>query len=313
MNSKTEGKYVGIDVSKAELEVAIMGRKKTKQFSNSKKGIQKLVSKLNEDNIRLVALEATGGYERKLMNAFQEAGLPVSMLNPTRVRRFAQAEGQLAKTDKLDAQVLARFACVMKPEVQKAKSETEQVLGDKIKRRKQLVGMLTTEKNRLGTAPEVNIDGIKHHIEYLDGALAEIEQEIEDLIANSPEHQNQIKITRTMPGVGPVTATTLAARMPELGNVNRQQIAALAGLAPVNKDSGGKKGRRHTFGGRSDVRCVLFMAALNASRSNPVIRKYYQKLLDNGKEKKVALTACMRKILVILNAMVRDQAVWRYS
>ena len=307
-----EGKYVGIDVSKREHEVAFWNEKNTKQYANTRTGIKKLIKALEKNKISLVVLEATGGYEKNLMNELLEAGLPAAMLNPTRVRRFAQADGQMAKTDKLDAKVLARFGYVMRPKVHKRKSELEQVLGDKMVRRKQVTVMITAEKNRIGTAAEVNKKGIEKHIEYLQADLAQIEQEIEELLKKSPEYQSRIKNLKTVPGVGPVTAIMLIARMPELGLVNRQKIAALAGVAPINRDSGPRKGRRRTFGGRSDVRSVLYMAALSASRCNPVIKKFYQRLLKKGKEKKVALTACMRKLLVILNAMERDQTVWEY-
>jgi len=305
--------FIGIDISKEELEVAIWQEEKTEQYANSSKGIKALIAELSRKEIALIVVEATGGYEYDLVVQMLKAGLPVALVNPTRIRRFAQASGKLAKTDKLDARVLAHFGQALKPEVRELKSELEDQISLKITRRRQLISMITAEKNRLGTARDDNIESIKRHLEWLETELAQLEVDMKDLLQANPGYQQRVENLTTVPGVGPVTALTLVAQMPELGLVNRQEIAALAGVAPLNKDSGKRKGRRHTFGGRSAVRCALYMAALSATRHNPVIKEFYERLLANGKEKKVALTACMRKLLVILNAMARDQQPWIYS
>jgi transposase len=237
--------------------------------------------------------------------------LPVALVNPTRVRRFAQACGQLAKTDRLDAQVLARFGKQIQPDIWVLKSEVEEELSQLITRRRQLVGMLTAEKNRLHTVREYAQESLKKHILWMEDELAEIEGEMNAILSTEPEYQHKIANLASVPGVGELTALTLVAQMPELGLVNRQQIAALAGVAPLNRDSGRYRGKRRTFGGRSAVRATLYMAALSASRHNPVIKAFYERLLERGKEKKVALTACMRKLLTILNAIARDQQPWR--
>ena len=312
MTIKKMAGYVGIDVGKRELEVAVHDQAGTRQYSNSPKGIQNLQKDIDSQSVKLIVVEATRGYEYKMVKTLLKAGLPVSLVNPTRVRRFAQASGQLAKTDRLDAHVLARFAKVMKPKIWMLKSEVEEQLSQWITRRRQLVSMLTAEKNRLGSAREYARANIKRHIEWLEEDLDDLEEQIESLLHSQPAYQQKIDIFVSPPGVGNVTALTLVAQLPELGLFNRQQISALVGLAPLNRDSGRYRGKRRTFGGRSAVRSALYMATLSAIRHNPVIKAYYERLLANGKEKKVAITACMRKLLVILNAMARDQQPWRY-
>jgi transposase len=312
VKSKREEVYVGIDISKDELEVAVWQEGTTKQYANTSKGIKKLMAEISQQPIKLIVVEATGGYEYQLVLLMLEGGLPVALVNPTRIRRFAQASGKMAKTDKLDAQVLAHFGQAMHPEVRVQKSELEEQISLKITRRRQLIGMITAEKNRLGTARGSSIKSVKRHLEWMETELALLEAEMFELFQEHPSYQKKIDTLVSVPGVGPVTALTLIAQMPELGLVNRQEIAALAGVAPLNRDSGRRKGRRHTFGGRSGVRSVLYMAALSATKHNPVIKAFYERLLANGKEKKVALTACMRKLLVILNAMARDQQAWVY-
>ena len=313
MKIKEEEVFVGIDISKDELEVAIWQEQTTKQYANTNKGIEELIEKISKKVIELIVVEATGGYEYQLVVQMLQAGLPVALVNPTRIRRFAQASGKLAKTDKLDAQVLAHFGQALKPKVRVLKSELEEQLNLKITRRRQLVQMITAEKNRLGTARGENIESIQCHLEWLETELEQLEAKTADLLQAHPGYKKRIKNLKSVPGVGPVTALTLVAQMPELGLVNRQEIAALAGVAPLNRDSGKRKGRRHTFGGRSNVRSTLYMAALSATQHNPVIKEFYERLLANGKEKKVALTACMRKLLTILNAMERDQQAWKYA
>lgn len=312
MKTKQRKEYVGIDISQEELEVARWGESQTRQYANSVKGIKGLMKDVRAEQVELIVMEATGGYEYGVVTRMLRAGYPVALVNPTRVRRFAQASGQLAKTDRLDAQVLAHFAQAMKPEVWVLKSEVEEQLSVLMTRRRQLVGMITAEKNRLGTAKVQAEDSLKRHLEWMTGELAELEEEIKTLLLSNPGYQQKVKQFLSVPGVGEVTALTLVAQMPELGLVNRQQIAALAGVAPLNRDSGRYRGKRRTFGGRSAVRATLYMATLSATKHNPVIKAFYERLLANGKEKKVALTACMRKLLVILNAMARNQQAWRY-
>lgn len=241
----------------------------------------------------------------------QAAKLPVALVNPTRVRRFAAAIGKLAKTDRIDAQVLAHFAQVVQPRVQATQTELERQLKRRLSRRRQMVDMTTAEKNRLSTADAEGRQDIRRHLSWLEQELAQLDEQIDRLVQDNPTYQQRIENFDSTPGVGRVTATTLTVDVPELGQLNRQEIAALVGLAPFNHDSGKHRGKRRTFGGRSHVRSTLYMAALSASRCNPVIRDFYQRLLANGKEKKVALTACMRKLLTILNAMARDQMAWQ--
>jgi transposase len=313
MQTKQEKEYIGIDISQQELELAHWGESKTGQYANSVEGINDLMKGLEPERVKLIVMEATGGYEYEVVTRMLRAGYPVALVNPTRVRRFAQASGQLAKTDRLDAQVLAHYAQAMKPEVWILKSEVEAHLSVLVTRRRQLVGIITAEKNRLGTAKGRARDSLKRHLEWLTEELAEIEEEMKALLHTNPSYQQKVKRFISAPGVGEVTAFTLVAQVPELGLVNRQQIAALVGIAPLNRDSGRYRGRRRTYGGRSAVRATLYMATLSATKHNPVIKAFYERLLDNGKEKKVALTACMRKLLVILNAMARDQQDWQYS
>jgi transposase len=312
MNSEIKV-YVGIDVGKQNLDLAMLGTAGTRQYQNNSKGIRALTRRLKRYSIEKIVVEATGGYEYEVVTRMCKAKLPVALVNPTRVRRFAQAAGQLAKTDSLDAHVLADFGKTMQPEVWTLKTEVEEHLSQLISRRRQLVGMLTAEKNRSGTAQEQAQESIRRHISWMQDELAEVEAAMQEILKSEPEYQQKIANLVSVPGVGEVTALTLVAQLPELGLVNRQQIAALAGVAPLNHDSGRHKGKRRTFGGRSSVRSALYMAALSATRCNPVIKAFYERLLAKGKEKKVALTACMRKLLVILNAMMRDQQPWQFA
>lgn len=311
MNS--EKVYIGIDVSKDRLDVAWQGERKVKQYQNNRKGIAKMIAGFEGIELDRIVVEATAGFEREAVKEMLQKRLPVSLVNPTRVRRYAQAQGQHAKTDALDAHVLADFGESMKPEIWQLKSELEEQIGLRITRRRQLLGSQTEEKNRLTTAHPDNVASIKKHLAWLKTEIAELDEELETLAQSDPVIQEKIACLQSVPGVGPVTALTLIAEMPELGLANRKQIAALAGVAPYNRDSGNRTGRRHTFGGRSSVRSTLYMAALSATRYNPRIKEFYERLLANGKEKKVALTACMRKLLVILNAIARDQKPWHFA
>jgi transposase len=303
--------FVGIDVSKRELYVAIHGMDETWEFRNSIAGVGKLAHMLKAFEPTLVVMEATGGYERLAVAELQSAGLPAAVVNPTKVRRLAESLGQLAKTDKIDARMIAHFALVARPEVRPVQTEEERYLSGLVERRRQVIVMHTAEKNRLHSAPTALQADVQQHVDWLRAKIKELEDKIQQAVDDDPTLREKDAILQTAPGVGPITSATLLADLPELGNLNRQEIASLAGLAPFNKDSGVRRGRRRIFGGRSSVRRTLYMAALVATKWNPVIKRFYNNLLLRGKEKKVALTACMRKLLVILNAMLRKQEVWR--
>lgn len=309
----SSGPFVGIDVSKRQLEERVHGEKESWTLGNDPDGLRALVEKMKIVQPELIVFEATGGYERQAVKALSEAGFAVAVVNPTRVRRFAEALGILAKTDKIDAQVIAHFAAVVRPAANSRQTPLEERLAACVERRRQLLVEVVAEKNRLSTCPDCVLDGVKAHIAWLKEHIACLEADIRDCIAQQPEWRERADIVDSAPGVGPVTAFTLVAECPELGRLNRQKIAALIGVAPFNKDSGPKRGKRRIFGGRSGVRRVLYMATLSAVKHNPVIRAFYESLLARGKEKKVALTACMRKLLVILNAMVKTGKAWQVS
>jgi transposase len=310
MTSKNIDNFIGIDISKAELDVAIWGKGSYWQISNDIQGRQELIRRLKGLNPRLIVVEASGGLEQPLVRELDQANLPVAVVNPTRVRNFARSAGQLAKTDKLDAEIIAQFAQAMRPKVRPLRTMQQEHLGALVTRRRQVVDAITAEKNRKATAHPALQEQIQRHIDWLEEELKELDNEIDQLIQQSDEWREKAAILSSVPGVGPVTVSTLVAKLPELGSRNRQQIAALVGVAPVNKDSGKKRGKRRVFGGRASVRRVLYMATLAATKFNPVIRAFYERLLANGKEKKVALTACMRKLLVILNSMIRHKKLW---
>jgi transposase len=303
--------YVGIDVSKDKLDVAVLGESQEKQVENAQKGIAQLVKQMVDLQPELIVVEATGGYQRAVVEALVHAGLPVAVVNPARVRQFARACGLLAKTDKLDAHVLAVFGQRVQPRRYEGKSEAEKQLSALLVRRKQVEEMLQAEQNRLRTT----LPNLKSSVEQVLVCLKEqkkrLEEQIQQFIQEQQAWQEQTEILSSAPGVGIVTTATLLAELPELGKMDRKKIAALVGVAPMNYDSGKKRGYRKTKAGRSDVRSVLYMSTLVATRYNPLIRAQYQHLLKRGKEKKVALTACMRKFLTILNAMMRDQQPFR--
>ena len=300
--------YVGIDVSKAELEVAVGEEGWT--VSNDESGIETLLEQLRERPIELVVLEATGGHETPAAAVLAEAGLPVVVANPRQVRDFARAMGQLAKTDRIDARVLALFAERVRPEVRALPDEDTQELKALLARRRQLLEMMVAEKNRLKMASTAVEKDIREHIEWLKRKLKSVDSDLERRIKASPVWRAKEDLLRSVPGIGPVVSRTLIGEFPELGKLNRQQIAALAGVAPLNRDSGTLRGKRMVWGGRRSVRVALYMAALTASQRNPAIRVFYQRLRARGKPPKVALTACMRQLLVIVNAMVRDGVSW---
>ena len=305
-----KGQIIGIDVGKKHLDIARWGASTSWQITNDPEGIAELMRDLKGEPIILVVVEASGGLEMGVVTEMALAEIPVSVANPTRVRAFARANGQLAKTDTIDAKMIAHYAAVIQPEPQQVKNEAQIKLSALVTRRQQLVEMRTAEKNRLCTAPETVKKRLKDHILWLEEELKAMEIEIHQLIMDDQEWQEKMAKLCTVPGVGLITAATLLADLPELGTVNRQKIAALAGLAPYNRDSGKKKGKRRIFGGRSSVRRVLYIAAVSGIIHNPRIKIFYNRLVDHGKPKKVALTACMRKLLTILNAMVRDGSSW---
>jgi transposase len=307
----TTSSYVGIDVSKDRLDVAILGEKQEKQFSNAKDGIAQLVKQMLDLQAELIVVEATGGYQRNVVEALFHAGLAVAVVNPARVRQFARASGLLAKTDKLDAEVLAVFGQRMQPRRYEGKSEAEKQLSALLVRRKQLEEMLKAEQNRLRTSSPSLRGSVERMIAHLKEEKKRLEEQIEQFLKEQKAWQEQREILCSAPGVGKVTSATLLADLPELGKMDRKKIAALVGVAPMNYDSGRKRGYRKTKGGRGDVRSILYMSTLVATRHNPVIQTQYQQMLKRGKLKKVALTACMRKFLTILNAMVRDQQPFR--
>jgi transposase len=303
--------FVGIDVSKVWLDVAVHEQGETFRAGNEDAGIANLVKRMKELGPTLIVLEPTGGFEKLVVAELTHAGLPVVVVNAKRVRDFARATGRLAKTDKLDAKVLAHFAAAIRPALRSLRSEEEEQLTALLTRRRQIVDMLTEEKNRLVTVRAKMRTDIEAHIQWLANSLKDLDKEIEDFVEGTPLWKEKDALLQSVPGVGPVTSATMLGMLPELGKLNRQEIAALVGVAPVNKDSGKKQGKRRVYGGRADVRSVLYMAALSAKKFNPVIKSFYEKLIKEGKEKKVALTACMRKLLVILNAMMRTGQPWR--
>jgi transposase len=259
----------------------------------------------------MVVLEATGGLEVTLVAALAQAKLPVVVVNPRQVRDFAKATGKLAKTDAIDAAVIAHFGDAVRPEIRPVKDEQAQELAALLARRRQLVDMLTAEKNRLSTASKRVRNDIQAHIAWLEKRLKEVDTDLAESIKEIPAWRHRDEILRSTPGVGPVLSVTLLAGLPELGSLNRREVAHLVGVAPLNRDSGQHKGKRSVWGGRDEVRCVLYMSTLSAVRCNPVIRAFYNRLIGAGKKQKVAITACMRKLLVILNTMVKNGNAWR--
>lgn len=302
--------FVGIDVSKESLEVGVRPEGRHWSVANEEEEISSLVQQLGELKPTLIVVEATGGFQTMVVARLAAAALPVTVVNPRQVRDFAKATGHLAKTDAIDALVLAHFGEALRPEVRVLKDEQTQQLTALMTRRRQVVDMITAEKNRLTTSPKGIRKDIRKHIEWLQGRLNAMNGDIDKAIKDSPVWREKDEILRSSPGVGPVLSVSLLAGLPELGTLNRKKLAALVGVAPLNRDSGGYHGTRSVWGGRSQIRSVLYMATLSAVRSNPVIREFYQRLTSSGKKPKVALTACMRKFLTILNAMVKNGTRW---
>lgn len=303
---------IGIDVSKQLLEVAVYESEFHYRCPNKASALAALLAELIALRPARIVVEATGGLEKPLVHALHTAKLPVVVINPRQVRAFAKATGQLAKTDRLDAGVLAHFGAAIKPPLRPLKSTDEQELEALMGRRSQLVEMLVAEKKRRHSATsEVVRDTIKEHIDWLEERIAELDEQLQSRLVSSTVWQNKDAILQSVPGIGPVVSFSLLADLPELGTLNRQRISKLVGVAPLNCDSGQQRGLRHIFGGRARVRCMLYMATFTAMRFNPVIKEFYQRLVAKGKPHKVALTACMRKLLSIINLMIRNQTLWR--
>jgi len=311
MSHETQGAFfVGIDVSKAGLDVCIRPVDECFTTTNDEEGIQKLIMCLRKYPVRMVVLEATGGYEREAYVVLNAAGLVTVRINPRQARHFARSTGKLAKTDKIDARMLAHFAEAIQPEVRAVPDERTVHLQALISRRRQVVDMLVAEKNRLSNSHRSVRPRVKQHIDWLEEELEDLNRNLDQHLEDDPHWREQKDLLRSVPGVGPVLCTTLLAELPELGKLDRKKIAALVGVAPYNCDSGAMHGKRRVWGGRGTVRHALYMATLAARRFNPVIRIFFERLIASGKEFKVAMTACMRKLLTILNSMVAHRTTW---
>lgn len=302
--------FVGLDVAKAHVDVAVRPSEEQWRVANDEAGIAQLVERLRILPPTLVVAEATGGFERAAIAALAASGLPVVVANPRQVRDFARATGQLAKTDRLDAGILALFAERVRPAPRPLPDAAAQLLDALLTRRRQLLEMLVAEKNRLGFAPRPLHRGIRQHIRWLERQLDDVTAELAVQIEQSPVWRAKDDLLQSVPGVGPIASVTLLGELPELGTLTHKQIAALVGVAPLARDSGTLRGKRMVWGGRASVRTALYMAALVGRRWNPQLRSFYERLRAAGKPKKVALIACARKLLTILNAMVRDNACW---
>lgn len=303
--------FVGIDVSKLQLDIAVRPDNKRWTVANAEADIAKVVETFKELSTQAIVVEATGGMEMPLIAALSQACLPVVVVNPRQVRDFAKAIGRMAKTDRIDAEVLAHFGEAVKPEIRLLKDEDTQMLTALVTRRRQVIEMLTAEKNRLGISPKVVHKDIQKHIDWLQRRLEDIDRNLDSAIRNSPAWREKDDLLRSVPGVGQVLSVSLITGLPELGTMSRRQIAALVGVAPLNRDSGLYRGKRTVWGGRAHIRAVLYMAALSASRANPTISQFYRRLIEAGKKPKVALTACMRKLLGILNAILKNRIPWQ--
>ena len=299
--------FVGIDVGKYFVDLAVDGNNEVARYKNDDEGIDKIVKALAGRPIGLVVLEASGGYERQVLASLLGAGIPAVAVNPRQVRNFAQALGKLEKTDQIDARVLARFAAAVRPEVRpRVPAELDEVL-QWLTRRRQLVEMLVAEKNRAQQARGGVLANIRQHIEWLKKCVRDTENDLKHLLKDAPEWNAKVELLDDQKGIGKLSALTLIASLPELGTLNRKQIAKLVGIAPLSRDSGTLRGRRTCWGGRPEVRACLYMATLSAIRHHPQIKAFYKRLRAAGKLAKVAIVACMRKYLTVLNALTRDQ------
>lgn len=302
---------IGIDVGKANLDVAIYPSGQSYSFPNSDAHIRHLVQILKKYDIERIVVEATGRYEHALVSACHQAGLPIIVVNPISVRRYAQVIGVLAKTDRIDAQVIARYAATIKPAIKAIPDKTSQKIKDLLIRRSQLLEMSTMEKNRLQILPKSLHRSIKSLLRMLQSQIETITRKIDQEVAKVDHWRTKMEILTSVPGVGKVLAYTLLSELPELGSLNRKEVAALVGVAPINRDSGKLNGKRRIRGGRHRVRTVMFMAMLSSIQCNPVFKRFYERLKAQGKIPKVALIACMRKMIVVLNTMMKNQEPWR--
>lgn len=301
---------VGIDVSKARLDVAVLPGEEIFREEHDSRGIAALIERLKKIAPALVVLEASGGLETGLVAELVAAGLPAAVVNPRQVRDFARATGQLAKTDKLDARTLARFGDRMRPQLRKLPDQQELALKALVVRRRQLVEMMVAEQNRLDRAPKVLHPQLRRHVDWLRKQIHSLDRDLDHELRNSPVWREKETLLRSVPGVGPVVCSTLIAGLPELGTLSRRQIAALVGVAPLNRDSGTLRGRRMVWGGRGQIRTALYMSTLVAVRFNPALKSFYLRLRAAGKPPKPALIACMRKLLTILNAILKNRKPW---
>ena len=311
INKKKQGRInVGVDVGKMQLDIYIHEHQLHFSVENSPAGIKKALGRLGRYPIERIVLEATGRYEYALVEAAIDKQLPVIISQPLSIRRYAQAVGQLAKTDKIDARLIAAYAAVIQPEVRPHQARSLIKIRDLLARRRQLMELITMEKNRYQIMPAFLKADIQRHIMHMERQVDKVDQRLDSLVEQEEQWQEKRRVMLSMPGIGNVVVNTLLGDMPELGQLNHKQIAALTGVAPYNRDSGKFKGKRRIQGGRASVRTVLYMATLTSIQHNPVIKQFYQRLVSQGKHKKVALTACIRKMITILNAMVRDGVSW---
>jgi transposase len=311
MNEMIVEKFVGIDVSKATLDVCIEPAIQSLHVAYDEAGIRQIVERLNEVSPTLIVIEATGGLEVRIATELASKGLPVAVINPRQARDFAKATGRLAKTDQVDAAVLAAFAKAVRPQVRPLKDEDTRALSDMVSRRRQLIDMRVQETLRLGTAASKPLQkSLNQHIAWLDKRIAELDDDLTKRLRESDAWRAKDDLLRSIPGVGAVTTTTMLAKCPELGTLNRREIAALTGVAPLANDSGKHRGRRFVWGGRADVRAVLYMATVSAMRCNAVIKAFAERLKQAGKPPKVVIVACMRKLLTIMNSMLKNNTPW---
>lgn len=311
MNEMIVEKFVGIDVSKATLDVCIEPAIQSLLVAYDEAGIRQIVEHLNEVSPTLIVIEATGGLEVRIATELASKGLPVAVINPRQARDFAKATGRLAKTDQVDAAVLAAFAKAVRPQVRPLKDEDTRALSDMVSRRRQLIDMRVQETLRLGTAASKPLQkSLNQHIAWLDKRIAELDDDLTKRLRESDAWRAKDDLLRSIPGVGAVTTTTMLAKCPELGTLNRREIAALTGIAPLANDSGKHRGRRFVWGGRADVRAVLYMATVSAMRCNAVIKAFAERLKQAGKPPKVVIAACMRKLLTIMNSMLKNNTPW---
>jgi len=308
-----KGGFVGIDIAKNSMEVTVYGNKDHWEYANDENGLAKLMIKIKRLAPALIVMEATGGYEITVAAELQARGYPVGVVNPRHIRDFARSVGILAKTDTLDARVIARYAATVRPVPRDLPDSETQRMGMILMRRRQVIAMLTSEKNRLYQAGPAVRERIKEHITFLERELDDINKELSKIVEDNPEWKEKSDIMQSVPGVGPNLAITLLADFPELGNLNRKQTAALVGVAPFSRDSGKMRGKRSVWGGRNTVRNAAYMSTFVAIRFNPLLKAFFERLKAAGKPHKVAMVACMRKLLCILNAMLKNHTLWQKS